>query len=149
MSHIVKGKVQVAYKDKELLLKALEGVGVVVENEKLYRVGAGYTFEKYPIVLIDQNNKEHRIGDKGKKRCLGAVPGKLRLLWPLDAAGKQQGAGSLHCLPLRAAVERGRFHAVTVKQHHDGTLELEKLRKLFGNSAKAIRLVELNDEVTK
>nr|UCK63623.1 hypothetical protein NPJCGCDB_00107 [Klebsiella pneumoniae]UCK64847.1 hypothetical protein MCMLAHDH_00032 [Klebsiella pneumoniae]WOL89494.1 hypothetical protein PFECCAOI_00038 [Escherichia coli] len=24
-----------------------------------------------------------------------------------------------------------------------------KLRKLFGNSAKAIRLVELNDEVTK
>lgn len=32
MSHIVKGKVQVAYKDKELLLKALEGVGVVVEN---------------------------------------------------------------------------------------------------------------------
>lgn len=109
MSHIVKGKVQVAYKDKELLLKALEGVGVVVENEKLYRVGAGYTFEKYPIVLIDQNNKEHRIGYKEKKRCLGAVPGKLRLLWPLDAAGKQQGAGSLHCLPLRAAVERGRF----------------------------------------
>lgn len=66
MSHIVKGKVQVAYKDKELLLKALEGVGVVVENEKLYRVGAGYTFEKYPIVLIDQNNKEHRIGYKEK-----------------------------------------------------------------------------------
>ena len=56
MSHIVKGQVQVAYKNKELLLKALEGVGVVVENEKLFRVGAGYTFEKYPIVLIDQNN---------------------------------------------------------------------------------------------
>lgn len=104
-------------------MKALEGVGVVVENEKLYRVGAGYTFEKYPIVLIDQNNKEHRIGYK-EKRCLGAVRGKLRLLWPLDAAGKQQGAGSLHCLPLRAAVEEEGF-SVTVKQHHDGTLELE------------------------
>lgn len=108
MSHIVKGKVQVAYKDKELLLKALEGVGVVVEKRKAVPRGRWLHLREYPIVLIDQNNKEHRIGYK-EKRCLGAVPGKLRLLWPLDAAGKQQGAGSLHCLPLRAAVERGRF----------------------------------------
>lgn len=64
MSHIVKGKVSVAYRSKELLLKALEGVGVVVENEKLYRVGAGYTSERYPLVLIDKNDKEHRIGYK-------------------------------------------------------------------------------------
>ncbi len=109
MSHIVKGQVQVAYKNKELLLKALEGVGVVVENEKLFRVGAGYTFEKYPIVLIDQNNKEHRIGYKEKNGVWEQYQENYGSYGRWDAAGKQQGAGSLHCLPLRAAVERGRF----------------------------------------
>lgn len=66
MSHIVKGKVQTAYRDKELLIKALQNCGVLAENEKLYRVAVGYTREKYPLVLIDPNNKEHRIGYKEK-----------------------------------------------------------------------------------
>lgn len=88
MSHIVKGQVQVAYKNKELLLKALEGVGVVVENEKLFRVGAGYTFEKYPIVLIDQNNKEHRIGYK-EKTVFGSSTRKTTALM---AAGRSRQA---------------------------------------------------------
>ena len=64
MSHIVKSKVKVAYTNTEHLRKALQGVGALVENEKLYRVGAGYTMEQYPLVLIDPNNKQHRIGYK-------------------------------------------------------------------------------------
>ncbi len=62
MSHIVKGKVDVAYTDRELLVKALSGLGIVAGNETLYRVGVGYTKEKYTLVLIDKSDPEKRIG---------------------------------------------------------------------------------------
>lgn len=64
MSHIVKGKVEVAYNNPALLVKALTTLGIVAENERLYRVGVGYTNEKYPLVLIDSDNPQHRIGYK-------------------------------------------------------------------------------------
>lgn len=124
MSHIVKGKVQVAYKDKELLLKALEGVGVVVENEKLYRVGAGYTFEKYPIVLIDQNNKEHRIGYKEKN----GVWEQYRENYGSYGRWTQQASSKVQDRYIAFHYEqqlKEEGFSVTVKQHHDGTLELE------------------------
>lgn len=124
MSHIVKGKVQVAYKDKELLLKALEGVGVVVENEKLYRVGAGYTFEKYPIVLIDQNNKEHRIGYKEKNGVWEQYQENYGSYtrWTQQASSKVQ--DRYIAFHYEQQLKEEGF-SVTVKQHHDGTLELE------------------------
>lgn len=62
MSHIVKGKVEVAYTNIDLLKKALSGVGVVSENERLFRVGAGYTSERYMVVVISPDNKDYRIG---------------------------------------------------------------------------------------
>lgn len=62
MSHIVKGKVAVRFESKEYLLKALRGLGVVAENEKLYRVGVGYTQETYPLVLISADDPSRRIG---------------------------------------------------------------------------------------
>lgn len=62
MSHITRGRINVAYKDKELLLRALNGLGTVVENERLYRVGPGLTSERYPLVLMDSKNNKYRIG---------------------------------------------------------------------------------------
>jgi hypothetical protein len=62
MSHIVQGKIKTAFKDEELLMKALAGLGTVRINEKLYRVGPGYTAEKYDIVLIDESNPHNRLG---------------------------------------------------------------------------------------
>lgn len=62
MSHIVKGRVSVAYQDKDLLIKALQVVGHVHVDEKLYRVGVGYTNEKYALVLVDKNDPLKRIG---------------------------------------------------------------------------------------
>ncbi|EPK6993029.1 hypothetical protein L7M13_003625 [Klebsiella pneumoniae] len=124
MSHIVKGQVQVAYKSKELLLKALEGVGVVVENEKLFRVGAGYTFEKYPIVLIDQNNKEHRIGYKEKNGVWEQYQENYGSYgrWTQQASSKVQ--DRYIAFHYEQQLKEEGF-SVTVKQHHDGTLELE------------------------
>lgn len=124
MSHIVKGKVQVAYKDKDLLLKALEGVGVVVENEKLYRVGVGYTLEKYPIVLIDQNNKEHRIGYKETNGVWEQYQENYGSygLWTQQTSSKVQ--DRYLAFHYEQQLKEEGF-IVTVKQHHDGTLELE------------------------
>ncbi|MHC6555012.1 hypothetical protein [Escherichia coli] len=124
MSHIVKGKVQVAYKDKDLLLKALEGVGVVVENEKLYRVGVGYTFEKYPIVLIDQSNKEHRIGYKEKNGVWEQYQENYGThgCWTQQASSKVQ--DRYIAFHYEQQLKEEGF-SVTVTQHHDGTLELE------------------------
>ena len=62
MSHIVKGKATVAFTDKSLLVNALNGLGNILENAKLCRVGAGYTREKYGIVLVDFSKEDHRIG---------------------------------------------------------------------------------------
>ncbi len=62
MSHIVKGKVSVSYTDLDVLVKALSGLGEVRENEKLYRVGVGYTDERYSLVLVDAQDHQRRIG---------------------------------------------------------------------------------------
>lgn len=124
MSHIVKGKVQVTYKDKELLLKALEGVGVVTENEKLYRVGAGYTLEKYPVVLIDPKNKEHRIGYKEKNGVWEQFQENYGSYgnWTRQASEKIQDRYIAFHYE-RQLQEEG--FDVVMKQHNDGTLELE------------------------
>ena len=62
MSHIVKGKLSLQYKDSSILKKALERIGTVRENEPLYRVGAGYTRESYDLVLVDPRDTTRRIG---------------------------------------------------------------------------------------
>jgi len=124
MSHIVKGKVQVAYKNKALLLRALEGVGLIVENEKLYRVGAGYTFEKYPIVLIDPKNKDHRIGYKENAGVWEQYQENFGSYgrWTQQASALIQDRYIAFHYE-QELVEEG--FSVTVRQHHDGTLELE------------------------
>lgn len=124
MSHIVKGKVQVAYKDKDLLLKALDGVGVVVENEKLYRVGAGYTLEKYPVVLIDPKNKEHRIGYKEKNGVWEQFQENFGSYgnWTRGVSEKIQ--DRYIAFHYEQQLQEEGFNVV-MKQHNDGTLELE------------------------
>lgn len=62
MSHIVKGKIVVSYTDPEVLMKALTGLGHICEQEKLYRVGVGYTSERYNLVLVDATDNQRRIG---------------------------------------------------------------------------------------
>lgn len=62
MSHIVKGRVSVAYQDKDVLIKALQVVGNVYVDERLYRVGVGFTSEKYSLVLVDKSDTHKRIG---------------------------------------------------------------------------------------
>lgn len=62
MSHIVKGSASVNYTDKNLLVSALTGLGTLMQNAALYRVGAGYTREKYGLVLVDSQQETHRIG---------------------------------------------------------------------------------------
>lgn len=66
MSHIVKGKVTVAYKDETLLRKALETLGIVVENERLYVALGGGSYSKaagnYDLVLVNKSNPKFRIG---------------------------------------------------------------------------------------
>ena len=62
MSHIVKGSVTVAYINEELLLKALNGLGVVTQHDQLYRVGVGFTTERYDYVLTSSHDNNRRIG---------------------------------------------------------------------------------------
>ena len=62
MSHIVKAKATITYTDKELLIRALTGLGRIAENERLYRVGPGYTSERYDVVLIDEQDSKYRLG---------------------------------------------------------------------------------------
>ena len=124
MSHIVKGKVNVAYKEKEILIKALEGLGFVTQDEKLYRVGAGYTTEKYPLVLVDRNNKEHRIGYKEKNGVWEQYQEDYGSYghWTQQVSSKIQDRYIAFHYE-KQLLEEG-FN-VTIKQHNDGTLELE------------------------
>lgn len=62
MSHIVKGTVSVQYTDFDLLKSALAHLGIVAEREPLYRVGPGYTSERYDLVLIDPQDPQRRLG---------------------------------------------------------------------------------------
>lgn len=67
MSHIVKGKVNLAYTDLELLKKALSTLGTVLENERI-TVATGTDYikqgEKFPIVLQAKNNAKYCLGFK-------------------------------------------------------------------------------------
>lgn len=125
MSHIVKGKVKVAYTDKELLLKALQSVGVVAENERLYRVGAGLTRERYSLVLMDPNNKDHRIGYRENN---SGVWEQYQEDWGSYGQWTRNISDTIQDRYIafhyeRQLVEEG--FKVVMKQHSDGTLELE------------------------
>lgn len=67
MSHIVKGRVDLAYTDAQVLRKALESVGVVLEHEQA-TIATGVDFvrsgERYPLVLQARHNPKFRIGFK-------------------------------------------------------------------------------------
>jgi len=62
MSHIVKGKVAVAYSDTVVFKTALAELGTLLTNERLYRVGAGYTSERYDLVLQHPERPQFRLG---------------------------------------------------------------------------------------
>lgn len=123
MSHIVKGTVKVAYTDQALLLKALNGLGLVVENEKLYRVGAGYTFERYPIVLVDPRNKEHRLGYKPENGIWNQYQEDYGACgrWTKGVAEKIQDRYIAFHYE-KNLLEEG-FN-VKIQEHNDGSLEL-------------------------
>lgn len=62
MSHIVKGKVTVAYSDAVVFITALTELGIVLTNERLYRVMVGYTTERYDLVLQHPERPQFRLG---------------------------------------------------------------------------------------
>lgn len=68
MSHITKGKVDIAYRDAELLKKAIAGVGVLRENEKITIALGGDSYknssERYPLVLENPTDPRMRVGFK-------------------------------------------------------------------------------------
>lgn len=67
MSHIVRGQVNLAYTDVELLKRALSTIGTVHENERaVIATGVDYvkSGEKYPIVLEARGNSKFRLGFK-------------------------------------------------------------------------------------
>lgn len=68
MSHIVKGKVDIAYADREILHKALASMGTVHENERASIISSPgvfeYTQERYPIVLEASTDSRFRMGFK-------------------------------------------------------------------------------------
>lgn len=123
MSHIVKGKVQVAYKDQELLQRALSGLGAVVEKEKLYRVGVGYTMERYDLVLIDPQNKERRIGYKNEKGVWNQYQENYGSYgsWTKQVSDKIQ--DRYIAFHYEKNLKEEGFDVV-VQEHNDGTLEL-------------------------
>ncbi|EJO2025579.1 hypothetical protein NRC85_003756 [Vibrio parahaemolyticus] len=69
MSHIVQGKSSVEYRNREILIEALQHHGEVYENECLY-IENGFslskTSERYEIVLASKINKRHRMGFNAK-----------------------------------------------------------------------------------
>jgi uncharacterized membrane protein YfhO len=124
MSHIVKGKVQTAYTNKELLVKALSGLGKVYENEKLYRVGVGYTSERYPLVLVDSKKDKYRIG----YRQNNGVWEQYQENWGEHGEWTKKVSELVQdrylAFHYEAELKEEGF-TVTIKQHNDGTLELE------------------------
>ena len=123
MSHIVKGKVSVKYKDPELLLKALEGLGRIEKNEKLYRVGLGYTTEKYPLVLIDERDKTKRIGFKQVGDSWQPYQENYGSYgrWTTRVAGKIEDRYIAYHYE-KNLVSEG--FSVQIQEHSDGSLEL-------------------------
>ena len=67
MSHIVRGQVDLAYTDIEVLKKALASIGEVHENEfATIATGVGYakSGERYPLVLQSRGQADFRVGFK-------------------------------------------------------------------------------------
>lgn len=66
MSHIVRGKVDLAYTDAEILKKALGTIGNVLENARAtVALGGGnyqHSGEKFDLVLQDRRNTQYRLG---------------------------------------------------------------------------------------
>lgn len=67
MSHISTITTQVAFTDRDLLMKALEPLGEIKTNARIAQVNAsGHSFEKYDLVLSERNHslglKWHRAG---------------------------------------------------------------------------------------
>ena len=123
MSHIVRGHVKTAYTDKEILVRALGYLGEVRENEKLYRVGDGFSRETYDVVLIDSENQKNRIGYNYEgdmwsqfQENYGAV-GR----WTKKISSKIQDRYIAFHYE-KNLVEEG--FKVTVQEQQDGTLEL-------------------------
>lgn len=126
MSHIVKGKVKVAYTDKNLLMKALAGLGTIHENERLYRVGVGQTSERYQLVLIDAKHRDQRIG----WNLENGVWQQYQENWGEYGQWTQRISSSVQDRYLayhyeKELAEEG--YQVSIKQHYDGTLELEAM----------------------
>jgi hypothetical protein len=124
MSHIVKGKVQTAYKSKELLIKALSGLGKVVENEKLYRVGAGFSSERYPLVLVDAKNDKYRIGYWERNGVWEQYQENYGSYGEWTSAISNLVQDRYLAYHYERQLQDEGF-SVSMKQHNDGTLELE------------------------
>ena len=66
MSHIVRATIDLAYRDKELLIKALEAIGIVKENEGITIATGSSTYkmsrDKYDIVLESADGHKFRLG---------------------------------------------------------------------------------------
>ncbi|MDD1011936.1 MULTISPECIES: hypothetical protein [Pseudomonas] len=123
MSHIVKGKVSVSYTDLDVLVKALSGLGEVRENEKLYRVGVGYTDERYSLVLVDAQDHQRRIGF----RLEGAVFNQYQEDYGSYGAWTAQTSNKIVDRYLAYHYEKqlkAENYNVTVMTQADGTLEV-------------------------
>lgn len=127
MSHIVKGKVTVAYKDETLLRKALETLGIVVENERLYVALGGGSYSKaagsYDLVLVNKSNSKFRIGyrnENGEFNQYQENWGEMGS-WTREVSSKVSDR-YLAFHYEQQLTEEG-FN-VTVQEHNDGTLEL-------------------------
>jgi len=123
MSHIVKGKVNIVYKDQELLIKALNGLGQLTTNETLYRVGEGFTSEKYPLVLVGEKNNQ-RIGYKENNGVWEQYQENYGSYgkWTKEISTKIQDRYIAYHYE-KQLVDEG--YSVSIKEFHDGTLELE------------------------
>lgn len=123
MSHIVKGKVTVPYKDLELLKRALQGLGHVVENERLYQVGSGLTTQRYPLVLIDAHNKDLRIGFRLENEVWAQFQENYGAYgeWTKKTSARIQDRYIAFHYE-RQLKEEG--FEIEIKEHHDGTIEV-------------------------
>lgn len=124
MSHIVKGTIETAYTDRDVLVRSMSHFGNVFQNAPLYRVGAGYTSEKYDLVLVDKTQDHFRLGFNFKgglfqpyQEGYGSVGEWTRKV--------NQGIRDRYIAHTyeRQLIEEG--YNVTIKQLTDGSLEVE------------------------
>lgn len=123
MSHIVKGKVAVAYVNEQHLLKALNGLGILTQHDKLYRVGAGYTSERYDYVLASEHDSTRRIGFNLVRGVWEQFEENFGTYgqWTREISTKIQ--DRYLAIHYEAELKNEGF-TVTVTQKQDGTLEL-------------------------